>query len=141
MAQICTCVQPQCGSCLQVVASYCPTVINVDAHIVVPSPDSLYLWVVDKLGNVFMDPVTINHDGSFDITISNYPAGSFNQYSGDYYVYVTSDPEGNILVEMHASSPAVTCVIVSVSPPVFFVEENLCTYFCSENEQGYFIKE
>jgi len=74
-----------------------------------------YLWIIDKFRNNYRELITSGADGSFDITLTDYPSGMFNKYAGDFEVFLSSDIDGLNVVNVIVATVSYPCVILSIS--------------------------
>lgn len=74
-----------------------------------------YLWVIDKFRNVYRNLFTSGVDGSFDIDLADYPSGMFNQYAGDFEVFISTDVDGSNIVAMTVYATPYNCLILSIT--------------------------
>lgn len=76
-----------------------------------------YLWVVDKFRNSYWKLITSGADGSFTIDPSDgtYPNGMFNQYAGDFEVFISSDLAGENRVNLTIYATTYTCVVLTIT--------------------------
>ncbi len=87
------------------------TTMNVQAGL---TPASTYfLWVIDKFKNVYHDIVVVNGDGSFDIVSANYPDQMFNENAGSFYIFLTSDIDGQNPIPMTINSVTSKCLLLN----------------------------
>ena len=108
MSQVCDPIPLGCDVCNELILTQ-GTTINVVAGL---SPATmLYLWVTDKFKNQYSNPITINGDGSFDIDTTLFTSGMFNPSAGSFYLFVTSDSDGEIKVPINSKN----CIIFSVA--------------------------
>lgn len=95
--RVCKPIALNCDYCFTLQLQY-QSPINVLAGL--PLASAFYLWVRDKFGNQYEDWIMVNPNGSFDIDLTNYPAGMFNPLNGWVDIFITSDLEGTIIVPM-----------------------------------------
>jgi len=74
-----------------------------------------YLWIIDKFRTNYRVLITSGVDGSFDITLTDYPSGMFNKYAGDFEVFLSTDIDGLNLVTMTIATVSYTCLVLSIS--------------------------
>lgn len=72
-----------------------------------------YLWVYKPNSQVYSYQITTDSNGDIIIEASQFPTGFFNQYGGDYQVQVSSDQQGNNIVNMLFSVNAYQCVLIN----------------------------
>ncbi len=107
MTRVCVPIALNCDYCYTLELAY-ETILNVAAGLTPAA--SLYVWVTNKFGNQYVDAITVNGDGSFNIDTSNYPAGMFNPLAGWFDVFVTSDVDGNTVVPMSFGPDEYNCL-------------------------------
>lgn len=74
-----------------------------------------YLWVIDKFRNVYRNLFTSGVDGSFDITLSNYPNGMFNKYAGVFELFISTDMDGADVVPLTIYATEYNCILLSIT--------------------------
>ena len=74
-----------------------------------------YLWVIDKFKNVWRDQITVQSDGSINITISDYPNGLFNKNAGIFKIFLSTDLSGLNVVNFTINSVSYSCYIFGFS--------------------------
>lgn len=95
--RVCSPIPLSCDYCFTLEVAY-SELMNVQAGL---TPAAVYyLFVTDKFGNQWSDQFTVNGDGSFDIDLTNYPAGMFNPFNGWFDLFVSEDSAGEVLVPM-----------------------------------------
>lgn len=115
--KFCGCISVDCSQCLQYSVKYCPpSLINIPTTNLISGND-YYLWIVDKLGNAFVDAITGNADGSFTINKSNFPIGMFNVDFGKMDVFITSDSYGRDIVPVSYGGVNYNCIMLGVNKP------------------------
>lgn len=130
--KICACPTSTCDSCYQIFFSYCPS--SLTFHTSFSMVESLYVWLQDKFGNVYMQPLTTNVDGTFTLDMSQYPNGMFNYNAGFFYMYLTTDYLGKDLVTIpYGVSPALSCIVFCILPANYIITEGGCDYIISED--------
>jgi len=72
-----------------------------------------YLFVYKPNSNVFTYPITTDSNGSFTIDSTRFPSGFFNEYGGDYEIQITSDKQGQNVVNMMFSVNSYPCLLLN----------------------------
>lgn len=130
--QYCGCRPENCTACYELMASYCPSTINIPCNLT--PGDQYYLWV-EFLSNLYADVVTVNGDGSVYIDTANFPE-IFNASSGALFVFLTVTDTPDVAVTMNFATPS-TCVSLKVNNPVFLVDE--CDNYLTDENGNYLI--
>lgn len=76
-----------------------------------------YLWVIDKFGTSYKVLITSGADGSFTLDPSNsaYPSGMFNEYAGDFELFISTDADGDNVVALTIYATSYNCVILTIT--------------------------
>ena len=76
-----------------------------------------YLFVIDKFRNVYSELITTDGSGAFTINPSSvvFPNGMFNQYAGDFEVFLATDSEGANVVSFTLYATVYNCLILSIT--------------------------
>lgn len=76
-----------------------------------------YLWVIDKFQTNFKVLFTSGADGSFTIDPTNavYNAGMFNEFAGEFEVFISTDVDGVNVVTMTLYGTNFDCVLLAIS--------------------------
>lgn len=112
MGLVCITVPETCDVCYSMELATASS-FNIPAGLT-PN-ENLYLWVRDKFGKLYMNPVQVNEDGSFTVLASNYPDGFFNRYAGGFTLFLTTDDQGEHIVPMSFSALNYNCLQVTIS--------------------------
>lgn len=102
-----------CDECYEVSRADNDLIFNYDLD---PSTQ-YYLWIIDKFNNSYRKLITTGIDGSFTIDPSDavYPSGMFNQYAGDFEVFITSDLEGTTKISFTIYATEYNCLILTIT--------------------------
>lgn len=73
---------------------------------------SVYLWVRDKFGNLYRDPIMTEYDGAIIVDSEDFNEGLF-QLPQIFDVFVTSDINGDNILPLF-SSPTYNCIKLDV---------------------------
>jgi hypothetical protein len=108
-----------CDTKFDIDCSDCFEVIRADDNLnfiygLTPSTQ-YYLWIIDKFRANYRVLITSGVDGSFDITLSDYPSGMFNKYAGDFEVFLSTDVEGLNVVDLTINAVSYSCVVLAIS--------------------------
>lgn len=74
---------------------------------------SYYIWVYKPNSQVYTYQITSDSSGDITILSSLYPVGFFNQYGGNYQVELSTDVQGQNLVNMMFSVLSYQCVLLT----------------------------
>lgn len=107
---ICDPVILNCDVCYEITVP----INNMNVQAALTPASTPYLWIIDKWDKKYKDKVTINNDGSFDIIISNFPEGLFNQAVTNYDIFLSSDVDGLIVIPIVFSFIGYNCIILTV---------------------------
>lgn len=86
-----------CQNCYEVRIPECPSSLTVLAQLDVNS--DFVVTITDKFNKRFTQEVTTDSNGSFEIDLTDIPAGTFNRHAGNFRIEVflaennTCDPE------------------------------------------------
>lgn len=72
-----------------------------------------YLWIYKPNSNAYTYQITTDNSGDIIIQSSQFPTGFFNQYGGEYQVQVSSDTQGQNIVNMYISVMSYPCVLLN----------------------------
>jgi len=100
-----------CETCFLINQSECAA-INIAAGLV---PTTVYwLHITDKFFTKYKQQVTINGDGSFDISLTTATGviGLNTKYSGDWQLFISTDEAGTNVVPITFSGTAYNCFIL-----------------------------
>ena len=121
MGRICDPIPLSCDHCFVIDLTQ-DDLINVGAGLAPAS--TYYLWITDKFGNQYSDPITVNSDGSFDIDAANYPSGMFNPSAGVFDLFLSSDTGGSDIIPMMFNAIAFNCLKFIITCENFLLTEN-----------------
>ena len=115
--RVCEELPSSCDYCYSTM-SYCDlTDINLSVGLTNSGGSTAYLWIKDKFENLYRDFITINSDGSVDINTNNFPDGMFNYTFGPTLMFLSSDIDGNSLIDMNILSITYSCVDLIIYNP------------------------
>jgi hypothetical protein len=134
MSKFCFCIPGTCDTCYEYSIPFCPgSLVNIPCTNLVPYYVTYYLWIRDKFGNLWQDTVTGNSDGSFTITLSDFPSGMFTPAFGPMDVFLTTDDMGTIAQVMYFNLEEFNCVILNVDGPIYLMDDSGCNYLTDDN--------
>lgn len=110
MAQVCDPDELGCDVCFELTLQLSSSMF-VDASIA-GGIQVLYLWITTKFGTQYMVPVTTGADGSFYIVQSDFPDGMFNEDSGIFYVFLSTDVGGTLIVPSIFDAVEYNCLLI-----------------------------
>jgi hypothetical protein len=130
---ICKCLTENCDVCYNMTVAYCPQSININAG-QTPSAQ-IFLWIRDKLSNLYRELITVNGDGSIYIPLANFPTGMFTPEFGGVNIFITSDVDGNTILPMGTLYPNDTfnCILLSVNNPDYLTTDDGCEFLTDDN--------
>lgn len=112
MALVCSLRFPMdCDACYEtiIIEPCADTTINFQVGL--PAGQQRYLFVIDKFKNVWRNLITVKPDGSIDLTLTDYPDGLFNKYSGFFRVFLSTDDQGQNIVDLTINGNLYLCII------------------------------
>lgn len=98
-----------CDSCLELSYEFCsPISVQTD----LTPANIFFLNIIDKFNNRYVQEVTINLDGTFDIDMTLLPENYFNPYGGKFEIYLSTTDEGLDYIEF---KPSYNCAIITIT--------------------------
>lgn len=129
--KFCGCIDLDCSKCFELTIPYCPSnPINIQVGLT--PGQSLYLWMIDKLENIFFDTIIVNGDGSFDINTNNFPQLT-NEF-GTVNLFLTTDSGGQNRVNMTFNSKIFICLLLTIDEPEYLTDDN-CSLLTDEIDE------
>ncbi len=119
---VCVCIDIDCSVCFDMSIDYCP-VSPINLNVGQTPTTQIYLWIIDKLGNVYNDLVTVKNDGSIDIDLSHFQIGMFTPNFGAIDIFLTSDSAGKIVLPISTLYPSsvYNCIFLKVNEEVHII--------------------
>lgn len=76
-----------------------------------------YLWIVDNFKNSYRALITTDGSGAFTIDPTNaaYPTNLFNEYAGDFEVFLSNDVDGTDIVSFTLYATSYNCIILTIT--------------------------
>jgi hypothetical protein len=110
MSIVCTNIEANCDECKSELGVVCFATLNIKTEL--SANTSVYLWVRDKFGNLYRDPIMTEYDGAIIIVSDDFPDGLFH-LPQIFDLFVTSDINGSTVLPMF-SSPTYNCIKLTI---------------------------
>jgi len=93
--KICFEIPTSCDTCYVLQIGNCPQVdINITTENLIPG-SFIYVFIRDKINNIFRSYVEVKNDQSFDIVLDDFPISMFTTIFGSVTLII-SDDEWNV---------------------------------------------
>ena len=104
-----------CDECFELVVNGCE--VNVKAAL--PAGRTYFLFLENKFNN-YVTPISVNADGSFDIDLTLYPDGMFNEHAGKFEVFLSDKLTPVNYTPLRISDAWYNCLIMNFTTQCCF---------------------
>ena len=100
----------RCDLCYVKTIASCGSTIEFNVGL---TPSASYtVWLYDQNENIFTRDVTADLTGDLTLTISDYPDGMFNAYSGSYEISVSTSSTEDTSEELTIEGSTYFCILL-----------------------------
>lgn len=100
----------RCELCYEKVVSGCESTITFNVGL---TPSTSYtVFLEDQNSNIYTRTLTTNGSGAFTLTVSDFPDGMFNAYSGSYEISVSTSSSIDTSEELTISGNSYYCILL-----------------------------
>lgn len=101
----------RCDLCYNVKVLSCTDTIEINAGL---TPSTQYtVFLEDNHSNIYTRTLTTDGSGAFTLTVSDFPDGMFNAYSGSYEVSVSTSATEDTSEELTIEGSSYYCILLT----------------------------